>query len=154
MLGERALNLFGGKRRQQLLKEKEKKQGEGSDEIGGIDGSKSGSDREGEIEVDSKSGSGGGSPASSNNSNDGGETSNKPPFVASIDQGTSSSRCMVFDREGSVLAEYQMEHEQFFPRPGCVEHDAEEIWVRILPCSKDSINNSIRVISICLNTSQ
>lgn len=52
-----------------------------------------------------------------------------PAFVASIDQGTSSSRCIVFDREGSVRSESQMEHQQFYPRPGCVEHDAEEIWV-------------------------
>lgn len=52
-------------------------------------------------------------------------------FVASIDQGTSSSRCIVFDRDGTIISEYQMEHQQFYPRPGCVEHDAEEIWVSI-----------------------
>lgn len=52
-----------------------------------------------------------------------------PVYVASIDQGTSSSRCIVFHRDGSVVSEHQMEHEQFYPRPGCVEHDADEIWV-------------------------
>ncbi|CAM9310998.1 unnamed protein product [Ascophyllum nodosum] len=46
---------------------------------------------------------------------------------------------MVFDREGSVLAEYQMEHEQFFPRPGCVEHDAEEIWKNVSRCVKEAM---------------
>lgn len=50
-------------------------------------------------------------------------------FVASIDQGTSSSRCIVFDGEGAIKSEYQLEHEQFYPQPGWVEHDAEEIWV-------------------------
>ena len=51
-------------------------------------------------------------------------------YVASIDQGTSSSRCIVFDQNGSIVSEFQMEHEQFYPEPGFVEHDAEEIWVR------------------------
>lgn len=58
------------------------------------------------------------------------DSSSHGEFVLSIDQGTSSSRCMVFDREGRVRAEYQLEHEQFYPQPGYVEHDAEEIWVR------------------------
>ncbi|MGH6955970.1 MAG: FGGY family carbohydrate kinase, partial [Caulobacteraceae bacterium] len=48
-------------------------------------------------------------------------------FVAAIDQGTTSSRCMVFDVGGSVVASAQREHRQIFPRPGWVEHDAEEI---------------------------
>lgn len=50
-------------------------------------------------------------------------------YVASIDQGTSSSRCIVFSRDGSIVSEHQMEHEQFYPQPGRVEHDADEIWV-------------------------
>ena len=54
-------------------------------------------------------------------------------YVASIDQGTSSSRCIVFDQNGNIVSEFQMEHEQFYPQPGFVEHDAEEIWV--CPCS-------------------
>lgn len=53
-------------------------------------------------------------------------------YVASIDQGTSSSRCIVFHRDGSIVSEHQMEHEQFYPRPGWVEHDADEIWVCLL----------------------
>lgn len=53
-------------------------------------------------------------------------------YVASIDQGTSSSRCIVFDRDGSIISEHQMEHEQFYPQPGRVEHDADEIWVSLV----------------------
>ena len=49
-------------------------------------------------------------------------------YIASIDQGTTSTRCMIFDKPGSVIAIDQKEHEQIFPRAGWVEHDAEEIW--------------------------
>jgi glycerol kinase len=49
-------------------------------------------------------------------------------YVAAIDQGTTSTRCMVFDHSGRVVASDQTEHEQIFPKAGWVEHDAEEIW--------------------------
>jgi glycerol kinase len=49
-------------------------------------------------------------------------------YVAAIDQGTTSTRCMVFDHDGAVVSVAQIEHEQIFPRAGWVEHDAEEIW--------------------------
>ena len=49
-------------------------------------------------------------------------------FVAAIDQGTTSTRCMIFNRDGRVVAVDQKEHEQIFPRAGWVEHDAKEIW--------------------------
>ncbi|WP_432056376.1 glycerol kinase GlpK [Streptomyces sp. bgisy022] len=49
-------------------------------------------------------------------------------FVAAIDQGTTSSRCIVFDRHGAIVAVDQREHRQIFPKPGWVEHDATEIW--------------------------
>nr|CAR66246.1 putative glycerol kinase [Streptomyces clavuligerus] len=49
-------------------------------------------------------------------------------FVAAIDQGTTSSRCIVFDQHGAIVAVDQREHRQIFPRPGWVEHDAAEIW--------------------------
>jgi glycerol kinase len=51
-----------------------------------------------------------------------------PDFVMSIDQGTTSTRAMVFDHAGRVLATGQKEHRQFLPRPGWVEHDPAEIW--------------------------
>jgi glycerol kinase len=48
--------------------------------------------------------------------------------VMSIDQGTTSTRCMLFDRRGQLLSVAQREHQQHFPRPGWVEHDPAEIW--------------------------
>ncbi|MET8648690.1 glycerol kinase GlpK [Nocardia aurea] len=48
-------------------------------------------------------------------------------YVAAIDQGTTSSRCIVFDRHGRVVGVAKREHEQIFPRPGWVEHDPETI---------------------------
>ena len=52
-------------------------------------------------------------------------------YVAAIDQGTTSSRCIVFDETGSIRASAQKEHRQIFPRPGWVEHDASEIWANV-----------------------
>ncbi|HEY4456381.1 MAG TPA: glycerol kinase GlpK [Pseudonocardiaceae bacterium] len=49
-------------------------------------------------------------------------------YVAAIDQGTTSTRCMVFDHSGHVVSVDQTEHEQIFPKAGWVEHDGEEIW--------------------------
>lgn len=49
-------------------------------------------------------------------------------YVAAIDQGTTSTRCMVFDHDGEVVSVAQKEHEQILPRAGWVEHDAVEIW--------------------------
>jgi glycerol kinase len=51
-------------------------------------------------------------------------------FVAAIDQGTTSTRCMIFDHGGQEVGRSQLEHEQFLPRSGWVEHDALEIWQR------------------------
>jgi glycerol kinase len=52
-------------------------------------------------------------------------------YIAAIDQGTTSSRCMLFDAAGDIVAMVQKEHRQIFPRPGWVEHDAEEIWANV-----------------------
>jgi glycerol kinase len=49
-------------------------------------------------------------------------------YVASLDQGTTSTRFVVFNRSGEIIAKAQKEHAQFYPRPGWVEHDAIEIW--------------------------
>lgn len=49
-------------------------------------------------------------------------------YVAAIDQGTTGTRCMVFDHQGREVARHYKEHEQIFPRPGWVEHDPLEIW--------------------------
>jgi glycerol kinase len=52
-------------------------------------------------------------------------------YVAAIDQGTTSSRCMLFDAAGAVAGVAQKEHRQIFPQPGWVEHDALEIWANV-----------------------
>ena len=49
-------------------------------------------------------------------------------FVLALDQGTTSSRALIFDHAGTVRAVAQQEFRQIFPRPGWVEHDAQEIW--------------------------
>ncbi|HEX7304416.1 glycerol kinase GlpK [Lentzea sp.] len=49
-------------------------------------------------------------------------------YVAAIDQGTTSTRCMIFDHSGRVVSVDQKEHEQIFPRAGWVEHDPKEVW--------------------------
>jgi len=51
-----------------------------------------------------------------------------PKFVAAIDQGTTSTRCILFDHAGNIVTVDQKEHEQIYPKPGWVEHDALEIW--------------------------
>ena len=51
-----------------------------------------------------------------------------PGYVLAIDQGTTSTRCIVFDHSGSIVSVDQKEHEQIFPRAGWVEHDGLEIW--------------------------
>ena len=49
-------------------------------------------------------------------------------YILAIDQGTTSSRAIIFDKAGSVISMGQLEHEQIFPKAGWVEHDPEEIW--------------------------
>jgi glycerol kinase len=53
-----------------------------------------------------------------------------PKYAAALDQGTTSSRAMIFDHSGHVVSVAQKEHEQIYPKPGWVEHDAKEIWAR------------------------
>uniref|UniRef100_UPI001C1F9489 glycerol kinase GlpK n=1 Tax=Cnuella takakiae TaxID=1302690 RepID=UPI001C1F9489 len=51
-----------------------------------------------------------------------------PPYILSLDQGTTSSRALVFDRAGKIISVAQREFTQYYPQPGWVEHDAMEIW--------------------------
>jgi glycerol kinase len=60
-------------------------------------------------------------------------------YIASLDQGTSSTRCMIFDKSGAVVAIAQKEHQQFTPNPGWVEHDAGEIWQNTQTVIKEAI---------------
>ena len=62
-------------------------------------------------------------------------------FIAAIDQGTTSTRFIVFDRQGNIVALDQKEHKQFYPAPGWVEHDPMEIWNN----TREVIQNSMRI---------
>ena len=62
-----------------------------------------------------------------------------PEFVAAIDQGTTSTRCMLFNRLGEVKASAQKEHYQIYPRPGWVEHEPLEIW----QCTQEVIQDAL-----------
>ena len=58
-------------------------------------------------------------------------------FILSLDQGTTSSRAILFDRDGHAVATAQREFRQSFPQPGWVEHDATEIWQTQLGVMQD-----------------
>ncbi len=62
-------------------------------------------------------------------------------LVAAIDQGTTSSRCILFDRAGRPVASHQQEHRQITPRPGWVEHDADEILERVRTCVRVALRD-------------
>lgn len=62
-----------------------------------------------------------------------------PKYVAAIDQGTTSTRCMLFDNSGSIISQSQKEHKQIYPKPGWVEHDPLEIWERTQEVIREAI---------------
>jgi glycerol kinase len=63
-------------------------------------------------------------------------------YVASIDQGSASSRCLLFDERGRIVSVAQKEHRQLFPRPGWVEQDAEEILGTVLQVVPDALEKA------------
>lgn len=63
-------------------------------------------------------------------------------FVASIDQGTTSTRCIIFDRSGSEVGRHQLEHQQILPKAGWVEHNPVEIWERTTSVLLSALNNT------------
>ncbi len=62
--------------------------------------------------------------------------------LLALDQGTSSSRALVFAPDGAILALAQQEFEQFYPRPGWVEHDPEEIWTSTLEVARQALKEA------------
>jgi glycerol kinase len=62
-----------------------------------------------------------------------------PEYILSFDQGTTSSRAIVFDRKGSIISIAQKEFTQIFPKPGWVEHDANEIWSTQLGVATEAV---------------
>ena len=63
-------------------------------------------------------------------------------YVMAIDQGTTSSRAILFDKDGKIVDSAQKEFTQYFPSPGWVEHDANEIWLSVLAVISECILNA------------
>ena len=63
-------------------------------------------------------------------------------YVASIDQGTTSTRCMLFNYRGKPVSVHQLEHTQIFPQAGWVEHDALEIWQRTQEVIREALDKA------------
>ncbi len=63
-------------------------------------------------------------------------------FILALDQGTTSSRAIVFDRRGRIISTSQQEFRQIFPQPGWVEHDAGEIWSTQLQCAQSALRQA------------
>src|SRR5262245_28177520 len=64
------------------------------------------------------------------------------PYVLALDQGTTSSRAIVFDHEGAIVAVGQREFQQIFPKPGWVEHDPNEIWVTQIAVATEALGRA------------
>lgn len=63
-------------------------------------------------------------------------------YIASIDQGTTSTRCMIFNVKGEIIGSHQMEHDQIYPQPGWVEHNPNEIWARTQDVIREAMRNT------------
>ena len=63
-----------------------------------------------------------------------------PDYVGAIDQGTTSTRFILFDRGGAIAAQAQREHAQIYPKPGLVEHDPGEIWRNTLAVAREALD--------------
>jgi len=63
-------------------------------------------------------------------------------YVAAIDQGTTSTRCIIFDRASNIVAVAQKEHRQIYPQPGWVEHDPMEIWERTQEVVREALQQA------------
>ena len=61
-------------------------------------------------------------------------------YVMALDQGTTSSRCILFDKQGNICSMAQKEFKQIYPQPGWVEHDAMEIWASQLSVDAEAIS--------------
>ena len=69
------------------------------------------------------------------------------PCVLTIDQSTSATKALMFDTAGRILDQTTVAHEQYYPRPGWVEHDAEEIYRNTLTaCRRDICGSAILAV--------
>lgn len=63
-------------------------------------------------------------------------------YILALDQGTTSSRAIIFNKDGEIVGSAQQEIEQFYPQAGWVEHDANEIWTSILACMAEALRKA------------
>ena len=63
-------------------------------------------------------------------------------YILALDQGTTSSRALVVDHDGKVVAVAQKEFTQIFPQPGWVEHDPKEIWASQIGVAADALSRA------------
>ncbi len=61
-------------------------------------------------------------------------------YVMALDAGTTSNRCILFNKKGEICSLAQREFKQYFPKPGWVEHDADEIWASMLGVAVEAMN--------------
>ena len=69
-------------------------------------------------------------------------------YILALDQGTTSSRAILFDRNGGIVRSAQEEFRQYYPRPGWVEHDAEEIWASQLEVARAVVDDPAAIAAI------
>src|SRR5215472_318781 len=70
-----------------------------------------------------------------------------------IDQSTSATKAILFDLKGNVLDKVSRAHRQIYPKPGWVEHDAEEIWQNVLSVTREITNRNRKTISALVSLS-
>lgn len=63
-------------------------------------------------------------------------------YIAALDQGTTSTRCIIFDNQANIISSYQREHKQIYPQAGWVEHDPMEIYQNAISCFQQAINSA------------
>ena len=61
-------------------------------------------------------------------------------YIMALDAGTTSNRCILFNKKGEMCSVAQREFHQYFPKPGWVEHDADEIWASMLGVAVEAMN--------------
>lgn len=69
---------------------------------------------------------------------------NMADYIMALDAGTTSSRCILFNKKGEICSLAQKEFTQYFPKPGWVEHDANEIWSTQLGVAVEAMSKSAR----------
>ena len=64
----------------------------------------------------------------------------KGKYILAIDQGTTGSRAFIFDSKGRIVSKSYQEIKQYYPKPGWVEHDVQEIWASCVKVIKKSVD--------------